>query len=569
MSSQIPRPPDAAHVSSALPRSRTHESSSSDSHPDDDPKPYDLEEGEHALSRQVSIGPDLDEQVAISRILSQRHVDTGKPIPPMGGGRPYPSPLPAQEEYKVDFEGPEDPLHPFNWPTRKKILIAFCLGITTFTSVWGSSIFAPALGAVAAEFHVGQVVAALNIALFVLGFASGPILWSPLSELYGRKVPVTIALFLFTCFTFATATAKDLQTLIICRFFSGVSASAPLTIVAACFADMFPTTGAISRGTAINVFSGVVFAGPMLAPIIGGFIVESYLGWRWTMYLTGIMSGTALTAVVFFMEETYAPIILVRKAQEIRDRTGNWGVHAVHENVRLDFGEIVTKTITRPLRMLVTEPIILLLAIYNGFCYLILYLCLSSYPYTFRGMYGFTLGVSMIPYVGILIGMMLCSLVMILVFEPRYERALAKRGVKSLPELRLEPVLLSAIIFPIGLFWFFWTANYAAHVHWIVPSISGIFIGYGLMGIMVPSMNYIVDAYLFFAASALAALTFLRSMFGASAPLFSDYMFDGIHLNWSGLLLGLFAVAMAPVPFLFYKYGKRIRGKSQYAFNLP
>ncbi|VVT44573.1 uncharacterized protein SAPINGB_P000461 [Magnusiomyces paraingens] len=522
------------------------------------------------LSRRNSIAsemPSLDEQEAISRVLTGRIPDLNAPCPPMGGDRDYPPLLPQQEQYRVDFTGPDDPLHPFNWPLSKKIVIASCLGATTFTSVWGSSVFSPALGEISEKFHVANVVSSLTIALFVLGFASGPIIWSPLSELYGRKFPIVIALFLFTCFTFATATAKDLQTVIICRFFSGISASAPLTIVAAVFADIFPNTGAISRGTAINIFAAIVFSGPMVAPIVGGFIVQSYLGWRWTEYLTGIMSGTTLLAVVLFMEETYTPIILVHKAQIIRERTGNWGVHAVHENVTLDLSEIITKTITRPLRMLVSEPIILLLAIYNGFCYLILYLCLSSYPYAFRGLYHFALNLSMLPYLGILIGMILCAILMILFFEPRYERKLLQTGVKSNPELRLEPVLLSALVFPIGLFWFFWTANYADHVHWIVPTISGIFTGFGLMGIMVPSMNYIVDAYLWFAASALAALTFLRSMFGASAPLFADFMFDRIHLNWSGLLLGLLAVAMAPVPYLFFAYGKKIRGVSKYAFD--
>jgi MFS transporter, DHA1 family, multidrug resistance protein len=55
------------------------------------------------------------------------------------------------------------------------------------------------------------------------GCAAGPLVFGPLSELYGRKYPITGASFIFTYFMFASATAKDLQTVILCRFFAGVA----------------------------------------------------------------------------------------------------------------------------------------------------------------------------------------------------------------------------------------------------------------------------------------------------------------------------------------------------------
>lgn len=124
--------------------------------------------------------------------------------------------------------------------------------------------------------------------------------------------------------------------------------------------------------------------------------------------------GSPVTDSCCFVEETYAPLILVDKAQDIRERTGNWGVHAVHEHVRIDLHEIVSNTIARPIKMLFSEPIILMIAIYNGFTYLILYLCLSSYPYTFVGKYKWSLGKAMLPYIGILIGEFISCIVMVL-----------------------------------------------------------------------------------------------------------------------------------------------------------
>lgn len=87
-------------------------------------------------------------------------------------------------------------------------------------------------------------------------------------------------------FNFAVATGKDLQTVLICRFFAGLFGSAPLAVVAAVFSDMFDNA---TRGIAITIFSLTVFTGPLMQPFIGGFIVTSHLGWRWTEYLIGIL----------------------------------------------------------------------------------------------------------------------------------------------------------------------------------------------------------------------------------------------------------------------------------------
>ena len=156
------------------------------------------------------------------------------------------------------------------------------------------------------------------------------------------------------------AVGKDLQTILICRFFGGLFGSCPLAVVAAIFSDMFDNR---SRGLAIAVFSATVFMGPLLAPFIGGFIVTSYLGWRWTEYITAIMGFTSFVLSALFQEETYPPVILVRKASELRRRTKNWGIHAKQEEVEVDFVELVTKNVSRPLRILFTEPIVLLVSL--------------------------------------------------------------------------------------------------------------------------------------------------------------------------------------------------------------
>ena len=179
---------------------------------------------------------------ALSRIQTQRTQHSAtvggnltskvskKPLPGFGAGKAYPPPLPEREEYVVEFDGVDDPLHAQNWPLRKKLTTAAILGFTTLTAAFGSSIFSAATGAIMHKFHVGSVVATLGTSFYVLGFATGPILWAPLSELKGRRLPLVVASFGFSIFSVAVATGENLQTVLICRFFSGFFGACPLTV---------------------------------------------------------------------------------------------------------------------------------------------------------------------------------------------------------------------------------------------------------------------------------------------------------------------------------------------------
>jgi DHA1 family multidrug resistance protein-like MFS transporter len=102
------------------------------------------------------------------------------------------------------------------------VLTAMMLGYTTLVSAFTSSIFSTATRAVAAQYHVSTEVGLLGLSFYVLGFAFGPILWAPLSELKGRRLPIVLSMFGFSIFQVAVAAAKDLQTILICRFWGGM-----------------------------------------------------------------------------------------------------------------------------------------------------------------------------------------------------------------------------------------------------------------------------------------------------------------------------------------------------------
>lgn len=365
------------------------------------------------------------------------------------------------------------------------------LAYTTFNATFTSSIYSTANSVVSSRFHVSTEVGTLGLSLYVLGFACGPTFFSPLSELQGRRLPILVGMFGFAVFQFGVATAENLQTIIICRFFGGFFGSCPIAVVAAVFSDIYDNR---HRGLAITVFTMTVFTGPLFAPFIGGFIVESYLGWRWTEYLTGIMGASAFVLDLFFLEETYPPVVLVGKAAELRRRTRNWGIHAKQEEIEVEFGELIRKNFSRPLRILFTEPIVLLLSIYMAFLYGLLYLILTAYPIVFQRIHGFNKGVGGLPYFGIIIGEFLGG-IFIMLLQPWYNRQLSAYKDIPIPEWRLPPAIIGGVAFSGGLFWFGWS-GYRSDIHWIVPTLSGLLTSFGLFCIFLQCLNYIVDAYL-------------------------------------------------------------------------
>ena len=80
------------------------------------------------------------------------------------------------------------------------------------------------------------------------------------------------------------------------------------------------------------------------------------------------------------------------------------------------------------------------------------------------------------------------------------------------------------------------------------------------------TQSYLVDTYSRFAASAMGAAAFLRSLAGFGFPLFASYMYKALGLGWGNSLLGFIALGLGiPAPLLLWKYGERLRARSTYA----
>ncbi|EXJ56847.1 hypothetical protein A1O7_07191 [Cladophialophora yegresii CBS 114405] len=536
-----------------LARETTNSEYGDQASPDDDTE-KEKTEGRRRSSFATGRSNDLNLQKTVTRretILSRI-----RSRPPLGNFSHKLEHQKTTVDDLVDFDGPDDPYRPLNWAMRKKVVTTALYGFTTMSATWASSAYSPGTEQVARQFHVGTQTSTLGTTLFLFGFGLGPLLWAPLSEVFGRKNAVLPPMFVAAMFSFGAGAAKDIQTIMITRFFAGFFASAPVTNTGGVLADLFPAS---QRGIAIATYAMAVVIGPVFGPIVGAaLVVQPGLRWRWTEYLTGIIQLFILTLDVIFLDESYPPRLLVYKARRLRHQSGNWALHAKFEEWDVSIQELANKFLIRPFQLL-TTPICALVALYASFCYGILYMQLGAIPIIFAQNRHWKQVPSELPFLAILLGAVTGAVINIF-NQIVYNR---KAGGKVAPELRLPPMMFGSFLFAAGLFVTGWTAD--PSIHWIAPVIGLYLAGLGFFTIFQAALNYLVDTFQKYAASAVAANTFLRSCFAGAFPLVVTPLYHNVGVPWGTSIFGFFSVALIPVPFVFYIYGKRIRARSKWS----
>ncbi|MCO5589964.1 hypothetical protein L7F22_043933 [Adiantum nelumboides] len=485
-------------------------------------------------------------EMALERFLSQKpNLEKGEPI-------------------IVHWEGDDDPENPLNWSTWYKCWLTVLAAVLVLNSTFTSSAPNGVTPELIRYFGFSQEVATLTISLWVAGYCLGPLIFGPMSERLGRKPVFVLSIFCYTIWNIACALSKNTASILVFRFLGGVFGAAPLTNSGGCIADVW---NAKSRGIAMSMFSIAPFAGPAIGPIVSGAISVTGTDWRWIFWTCSIFSGVCLILVVFTLKESYAPVILQRKAKRIRKETGQEFYKAPLDMHPLVAKHLLHDTLLFPFIMLVQEPILLAMALYLGFVYGIIYLCFGAYPIIYQEVHGFNSLISGLMFLSLFLGGVAGVIFYILFFNPRYVRkmeecAAAGKG-RVPPEERLLIVCVAAPCLVISFFWIGWT-HYKSINYWS-PLMGGALLGFAILLVFLGLFNYIVDAYLAKAASGLAGNTVIRSAFGAGFPLFTTQMFNKLGISWACSLLGFLALVLLPIPFVLVKYGPRIRAMSKHA----
>ncbi|THC97278.1 hypothetical protein EYZ11_003226 [Aspergillus tanneri] len=446
---------------------------------------------------------------------------------------------------------PDDPRNPMNTPTKTKWFYTISMAWATLAVSMESSAFTGGIEQIMEAFEVGTTVATLGVSLFVVGFAIGPLLWAPMSELWGRQYLFAISYCGLTVFNAAATGSKNIQSLIIFRFLAGAFGSSPLTNAGGVIADLFPAT---QRGLAMSIFACAPFLGPVLGPISGGFLGMN-AGWQWVMGFLAIFSGTLWVFCCLSVPETYAPVLLRQRAVKLSQVTGQ-----IYKS-KLD-AEQGKQTVTQAFKIALSRPWILLFREPIAIIYGTLFMMFAAFPIVYRQQRQWNQGVSGLAFLGIMVGMVI-ALMYTIYDNKRYLRTAAAHNGFAPPETRLIPCMLAAIAIPTGLFWFAWTNG--PSVHWMASIAGCAPFGFGMVLVFLGLMNYLIDAYTIFAASVLAASAVLRSIFGAAFPLFTPYMYKNLGVHWASSIPAFLAAACMPFPFLFYKYGPAIRKRCKFS----
>nr|POE79857.1 polyamine transporter 4 [Quercus suber] len=462
-----------------------------------------------------------------------------------------------------DWDGPDDPEDPCNFSLARRVSSTILVTLLAFVTTFGAAAYSGGLDDVVSYFHVSEEVAILPLSLYNLGLAFGPMLGSPLSEQFGRKVVVMVTTPIFALFVLGAGFSESIVSLCICRFLAGVFASPAVSNASATIMDY---TRGRYRGISLSIYYASTCLGANVAPLVGGYAALTK-GWRWTQFVT-IFFIVAFYVPVLFTRETYKKTILQRKAK----RLGIEGPPASHKTVLQIIHHFATVLFVRPVHMLLTEPIVSLVCVYSSFLFGLMYTFVVASPWIWGHYYNFSAAQQNLSFLAVTAGAACAPLLLILLdhylYQPRLQAFRQKHtNDKSFaPEHRLYPAMLVSFALPASLFIFAWTVR--PDIPWICPIIfQGLAMMSSLM-IYAPTNLYLSDFYgPKYGASASGAAVLSRYTLSAAFPLFSLQMYRALGVGWATSILAFCSLAMAPIPWLFWCWGRKLRSRTRYEIS--
>lgn len=465
----------------------------------------------------------------------------------------------------VEWDGPDDPQNPRNWPSYRK-WTATCL-VTLLSILVGACapIDSPIFSLAAKDFGVSEVAESLSVGVFLIGFGFGALVAGPVSEVLGRSVTYLSNVSSMCIWIMAAALAPNIGAQIVFRFLAGLSGASPLVCAGGTISDMYTP---LEKTYTFAFFSIIGFAGPSAGPVLSAWVPDSpYLHtWRWSEWIALLFTGVVFFLLLIFQPETFEPVLLEWKAKSLRKLTGNDSYRALHEVESITLGQRLKTALGRPFVLAWREPIIQIATLYLTINYIILFTFFDGYTTIFQDTYNLSTGMTYTLFVGITVGILSAGIYMPFVYSKAKKAAAAAEaeGRKSFdPEVRLWFGMLGAPAVPIALFWMAWTA-YPSISIWS-PLMASVLFGHGFITIFITVYMYLIDSYEVYAASGLTFITLVRYCASGGMVVVGIPFYNNMGTHWTLTILACISVLLTPMPYVFYKFGPRIRMKSPYA----
>ncbi|CAI0647143.1 unnamed protein product [Colletotrichum noveboracense] len=458
------------------------------------------------------------------------------------------------DPFLVTFAEPHDPENPLDWPAGRKWMVTDVLSATGFNRILVSTIMAPALTNIAVELDMSLTESAMALSIYLLATAFGPLIIGPMSEIYGRQVVLHASSVWFLIWNVLCGFANTKGTLIAARFLAGFGASAIYALGGGVLGDIWRPE---QRGRSLGMYMLIPLLGAAVGPIIGGFIAARTT-WRWMFWSTSIFQAAMIFVSFFSFPESYAPLILRRRAAHLRRETGEPRYHTANE--RVDAGRsassVLARALSRPLRLLLFHPIIQVSAVLSGFNYGILYVVLSTFSNLWKERYGQSVEISGLHYIACSLGELIGAQVGAPVMDYLYRRREQPR-----PEYRVTLMYFGIVPCWVGALVYGWTAQYG--LHWMVVDVGVVIMMFGLQLGDMPLTAYVIDTYGEHTTSAMAATQFVESLTAFLFPLFAPSMYRALGYGWANSLMALVGTMLSvTLPVFLWKYGARLRTRA-------
>ncbi|KAK0102994.1 hypothetical protein ONS95_000822 [Cadophora gregata] len=346
----------------------------------------------------------------------------------------------------------KDVHHPMHWPAWKRwgIIIIYCW-LQVFVTLT-STTYLGAEGLIQEKWGGSTQVVTLGQSLFIVGNAVGPAFMGPLSDIGGRKWVYVGSIACYAILNLGTAYARNLPMLVIFMFLSGIAGSTALSNVAGTIADLFGDVDRAGQAMALFVVSANV--GPSIGSPVGGWITNNTsLDLKW-IFLINVIIGFGFAVVMCFVPETLPRVVIAKAASKAQDvDSDEKAILTSRVNVWKEFRFVTTMTF----RIMLSEPIVLCLGIYNGFAYGILFLYLDGVFDVFVINNGLFIISADLTYLNFVVGVliMFCFIPVQTWF---YTRDRKKHGTNR-PEAQFLVSLVTVWLFPVTLLWFAFTSD--------------------------------------------------------------------------------------------------------------
>ncbi|GME22848.1 MFS transporter [Neofusicoccum parvum] len=470
----------------------------------------------------------------------------------------------------VDWDGPDDPASPYNWPKAKKCIITAVALFATFTTMMNGTILTVAHEAINTEFHVSDAHFPHSywpVTSWALGGSLFSFVVLPLMEDFGFR-PAFLGTYLaFIVFLVPTAVARNFATLVATRFVGGGCVAILANSTSSVIGNVW--AGDRARTLPMSLWIALYLAGSSGGPVVGAAIHAHLPSWRWIAYCELAWYGAAFPLYLLLLPESRGAVVLAGRAAALREGRGRPNAFTAAElevrGTRLSVAARVLDSARRPLCMLLTEPVCMVCTLMAGLIIGNTYLFTQSAEQVFAALYGFDPVAAGYAQAAVVAGEAVGWLLSLL--SARLYFASAARNVEvpgtPIPEARLYVAIPAGFVgMAGGMFVYGWTSW--ASVPWIAPAVGLAMVGAGNTVVIIGFADYVVDAYAKYAGSSMGAVALGENIFAAFLPLAAQPMYTNLGFQWASSLLGFVSLLLACAPVVLVIWGRKIRESSPF-----